>query len=326
MQVFISWSGEKSQLVAVELHSWFKSVIQAVQPFVSSEDVAKGGRWSPEIAGALEASDFGVICVTSENHDRPWLNFEAGALSKSVSAARVAPILIDVRQSDIEGPLGQFQSTYVEREDMLKLMLSMNRSIGEPGVPLDESELRRYFDTWWPKLELKIREINEKQRPTEEAAKRTNREVLDELLENSRTMLRNTQRTIGYDATSALLQHMQIRDAEKASIAATGLPAAQLPAARLAALPRLLEDTSFMAMLSTDKTAVIRLIAALFNNDAGGKAPVSIDDRGDQVIVTFASPPTTKALRAVYSFPDEIGGTTYRFRLLRPDGGYYEYK
>jgi hypothetical protein len=104
VKVFISWSGQKSREVAVALRDWLPLVINSVEPFVSSEDINAGTRWQGEIAGALQTTNFGLVCVTRENHGAPWLNFEAGALAKAVDSSRVVPLAIDLKPSDIENP------------------------------------------------------------------------------------------------------------------------------------------------------------------------------------------------------------------------------
>lgn len=101
MKVFISWSGDLSHKVAVILRDWLPSVIQSLESYVSSEDIDKGARWSTDISKELEDSSFGILCITRENLDPPWLNFEAGALSKSVDRSRVSPFLFGVKRSDI---------------------------------------------------------------------------------------------------------------------------------------------------------------------------------------------------------------------------------
>ena len=111
MKVFISWSGDSSHKVAIVLRDWLPSVIQALEPYVSS-DIDKGARWMADISGELENSSFGILCVTKDNIHAPWLNFEAGALSKFAKQDRAAPFLFGVDVSEIrEGPLSQFQAS-----------------------------------------------------------------------------------------------------------------------------------------------------------------------------------------------------------------------
>jgi hypothetical protein len=73
MKVFISWSGDKSRNVAVALRDWLPSVINGIQPFVSSKDIHAGTRWQQEIADQLDTTNFGVVCVTKENQLSPCL-------------------------------------------------------------------------------------------------------------------------------------------------------------------------------------------------------------------------------------------------------------
>lgn len=84
VKVFISWSGDISLKVATVFRDWLPSVIQSIEPYVSSEDIDKGARWSTDIAKELENSTFGILCDTKENIEAPWLSFEAGALSKTM--------------------------------------------------------------------------------------------------------------------------------------------------------------------------------------------------------------------------------------------------
>lgn len=116
MKVFISWSGKTSNAVAVLLKDWLPLVIQSVDPYVSSEDIQSGSRWAAEVASELDQSAIGILCVTAANIDAPWLNFEAGALSKSIDRSRVVPFLFRMNRSDMpDGPLVQFQSVLATR-------------------------------------------------------------------------------------------------------------------------------------------------------------------------------------------------------------------
>jgi hypothetical protein len=92
------------------------AVINSVEPFVSSEDIYAGARWQADIASRLDVSNFGIVWVTRDNQDAPWLNFEAGALAKVVDVSRVIPLAIDLKQSDVALPLGQFQAHHQPRK------------------------------------------------------------------------------------------------------------------------------------------------------------------------------------------------------------------
>jgi hypothetical protein len=174
MEVFISWSGSKSKAVAKALEKWLPRVIQSVKPWISTE-MDKGTRWSPEIARRLETTDFGIFCLTSENLNEPWLLFEAGAVSKTVDASRVCPVLLDLTVSDVQGPLAQFQCTVLEKGDLLRLIRTLNATAGEP---LPDDQLQETFDAFWPQLEKQISQAQEASDPARIA--RTDRDLLSE--------------------------------------------------------------------------------------------------------------------------------------------------
>lgn len=186
MKVFLSWSGHKSHQVALALRDWLPSVIQSVTPYVSSEDIDKGARWSTDIAKELEDSTFGILCVTKENLDAPWLLFEAGALSKMMEKGAVCPFLFDLKMAEIkEGPILQFQTTVYEKEDIKKLLISLNKSCGETG--LKEDLLLKSFDVWWPSLDDTLKQIMSEKEDGKTLTKKTTKDdMLEEILELTR--------------------------------------------------------------------------------------------------------------------------------------------
>lgn len=191
MKVFISWSGATSHRVAVVLREWLPLVIQNVEPYVSSEDIDKGARWSTDIAGELHASAYGLICLTPENVVAPWINFEAGALGKSIDKGRVSPFLFRLKRSEVEGPILQFQSTVLERSDVFKLLESINGACGIEG--LESLRLEKSFSVWWPQLEKQLNEIPEEKSASnslpevaEDVCNTETSRVLEEILELTR--------------------------------------------------------------------------------------------------------------------------------------------
>lgn len=188
MKVFLSWSGEQSHKVAVVFRDWFPSVIQSLVPYVSSEDIDKGARWSTDIATELEDSTFGILCVTKDNLEAPWLTFEAGALSKTMDKSSVCPFLFNIKRSEVNGPILQFQSTTFEKEDIKKLLKTLNKACGEEK--LTDDRLDKAFDVWYPSLETGLKEILESEKTVERKIKKNNEpqanEILEEILELSR--------------------------------------------------------------------------------------------------------------------------------------------
>ena len=195
MKVFISWSGNKSHKVAIVFREWLPSVIQSLEPYVSSEDIDKGARWSTDIAKELENSTFGILCVTKENLHAPWLSFEAGALSKTMDKSFVTPFLFDIKRSEVNGPILQFQSTIFDKEDIKKLLQTLNKACGESGI--SASMLDRAFEVWYPTLEKELNELHgtedEPEEPEREAEDNSSA-IIEEILELSRDnqkLLRN---------------------------------------------------------------------------------------------------------------------------------------
>lgn len=186
MKIFLSWSGNASHQVALTLRDWLPSVIQVVEPYVSSEDIDKGARWSTDISKELEDSAFGILCVTKENINAPWLQFEAGALSKKLDKSFVSPFLFDIKRSEIKGPILQFQSTIIDKADILKLVNTINKACGEEK--LKDDRLEKAFDVWYPKLEENLNAIAKPiESSKEEVKSENNLEILEEILELSRS-------------------------------------------------------------------------------------------------------------------------------------------
>jgi hypothetical protein len=198
LKVFISWSGELSQEIAGVLKGWLPAVIQAVKPYFTPEDIEKGARWSSDISKELEQSRIGIICLTKTNLQAPWLMFEAGALAKSIENSRVIPMLFGVTPSDLQGPLLQFQSTSFNQKEVLKLIKTINLALGD--IALDTQVLESVFEKWWPDLELKIGNILESMGSKQVKELRTDREILDEVLELTRKIIYSPRSHHGYES------------------------------------------------------------------------------------------------------------------------------
>ncbi|HEY2912415.1 MAG TPA: toll/interleukin-1 receptor domain-containing protein [Candidatus Angelobacter sp.] len=187
MDVFISWSGERSRAAAEALRGWLPKIINAIKPWLSSADIDKGARWGTDIATRLEAAKASIICLTPSNLHSDWILFEAGALSKTLKNTFVCPFLIGLEPSDVKPPLAQFQATRATKEDVLKLLKTLNGALGDSALP--ETHIDEVFDVWWPKLESLLKKL-----PVEESSAnphRPDRELLEEIL----SLVRNQYRS-----------------------------------------------------------------------------------------------------------------------------------
>ena len=202
MKVFLSWSGPLSHGIAKVFREWLPAVIQSITPYVSSEDIDKGARWSTDIAKELNDSTFAILCVTRDNINAAWLNFEAGALSKTMDKSLVSPFLFDIKRSEVNGPILQFQSTIFEREDIKKLVISLNKACDKDG--LSSERLEKTFNVWYTSLESELNKLKSlPSQPSETEVSlqtRHDQEILEEILELSRDnqkLLRSPETTSG---------------------------------------------------------------------------------------------------------------------------------
>ena len=159
MRTFITWSGPLSHGVALELKEFLRLVFPIVDAFVSSEDTRKGQLWRAAVSDALAQSQRGIICLTPDNYNQPWVLFEAGALTRALQRPVVYTVLIDdLEPSTLEGsPLSQFQHTRMECTDMRRLLRQINQEV-EEGRRTD-ADLDNLFDRLWPDMEKAVSKL-----------------------------------------------------------------------------------------------------------------------------------------------------------------------
>jgi hypothetical protein len=160
--VFICWSGGRSKAIAEGLKELLQRVLPELErrdgeadPVFLSEDIEKGAEWFQSIREELDRSKVGIVVLTRENLENPWIHFEAGALARELSATpsrdaaaptrseagrgrpsrrhprglaetspdqRLFPLLHKVEAGEIRGPLGAYQGTSTTRLDMGRLV------------------------------------------------------------------------------------------------------------------------------------------------------------------------------------------------------------
>ncbi|MFT9112495.1 MAG: hypothetical protein ABF443_00105 [Acetobacter malorum] len=188
MQIFLSWSGPRSQKVAQLLSDWLPKVIQSLDPWISTKDIQKGSLWSEILGEQLQDMTTGIICLTKENKERPWILFEAGALAKGLSSNRVCTLLIDLEPADIAPPLSQFNHTRPKvKEDMLHLLQTLNDRATDRKLRADI--LENALEVHWPEFEASLAAIIAETPDVEKIPHRKNDDIMREILENTRSLV-----------------------------------------------------------------------------------------------------------------------------------------
>lgn len=102
--------------------------------------------------------------------------------------------LIGVKEADVQSPLAQFQMTNIARDDVHKLVASINAQIPSPQQ-LEGAILLKSFDKWWPDLEPSLSDLSNARNTTVSVQQRGDREILEEILNTLRGVSKNGKRT-----------------------------------------------------------------------------------------------------------------------------------
>jgi len=207
VQVFISWSGDRSKAVAELLDEWIQCVLQAIRPWMSSKDIDRGSLWFSEITDQLKDTKIGIICLTKDNLDKPWILFESGALAKGLSSARVCTFLIDLEPTDVGNPLAQFNHTLPTKDGVYELVRTLNSSLGERA--LREKVLEQVFETYWPQFESGFKKALEDNPAGEHTPPRSEESILSEVLRTVRVLdrrLRTLERKSPLDKDAVIIR------------------------------------------------------------------------------------------------------------------------
>lgn len=147
MKVFLSWSGQRSLAVATEFRAWLPRLIQECREIYISSETTKGDAWFSTITAALGSADIGILFLTPDNQDAPWLNFEGGALLTKFDKQRLIPVLVGFGKTDYSGPMKSLQLTeFDDKADMRLLLETVNDAI---SIPLEAAILDEEHELKW---------------------------------------------------------------------------------------------------------------------------------------------------------------------------------
>jgi len=145
-KIFISWSKPLSKVLAHEIKYIINEVFDnKIDIFMSDYSISMGDQWFPKIRDALQSSHLGIIVLTEENDNQPWLMFESGALASTVP---IIPIYYGDRK--VESPIKAYQSmTDFSKSDLPFFLKSISDHL---GFDIGMIHFENYVDKEWPKI------------------------------------------------------------------------------------------------------------------------------------------------------------------------------
>ena len=129
MNIFISQSGNLSKEIAEVFSEWLKSFFKNVNVFVSNSEIDYGSEWFQKIQKSLREADFAMSILTKENHSKPWINYEYGALVEilKIKKNNPIPILFGVDVKELNGePIQQHQCIVWPDKKKIMRLFSIN--------------------------------------------------------------------------------------------------------------------------------------------------------------------------------------------------------
>lgn len=134
----------------------------------------------------MATTKVGIICLTKENLNKPWILFESGAVAKGLSDNRVCTLLIDLEHRDVSSPLSQFNHTLPTKLGIRDLVFTLNNALGENAI--DHGILSEVFETFWPKFEASFNDILATTNNPAPVVEREEKDILTEILSSVRGM------------------------------------------------------------------------------------------------------------------------------------------
>lgn len=150
----MSWSGKKSWHLAHRMAEWMPAIVPNIEFFLSSE-IPAGARWLDHLKEGLSGASMAILCITSENMNSQWLNFEAGAMwNRFDQDIPVCPLLFGVAPEELTGPLNQFQSKSFTERDVKSLAELIAKKSNFTGDRSDRVKIN--FEITWSRLERDV--------------------------------------------------------------------------------------------------------------------------------------------------------------------------
>ena len=98
----------------------FTTFLHIIEPFYSSKSINLGDGYFNAIMSEINKTDLIIVCLTPENINSPWINFESGLIAGKNKM--VIPILLDVNIDTIRHfPLSHYNCIFDIKKICIKL-------------------------------------------------------------------------------------------------------------------------------------------------------------------------------------------------------------
>ncbi len=165
MQIFISWSKEKSRKIAEAMNTFLEGLFHdKITIWLSSEKIPYGAMPTYTINEALGQCDKIVACFTEDNFNASWIMYEIGVVTgrnhKDMLANKeiVFPVFFEnVNKEKIKNtPIGQFQILDFGEISINKLVYQINESVKSFS---NDFTLQKQFQLNWREFKESVESI-----------------------------------------------------------------------------------------------------------------------------------------------------------------------
>lgn len=158
MDLLLTWSGTPSHDIASFFRDWLPQVVPGIQPWISSQDIAKGKKWFEELTAQMSKTNISITFITPGNVRSPWVFYEIGFIAAKMENGIVCPYLIGVDGDLVkDSPIGQLQWTNSNKDDTLLLIQSINKELGGKGH--NPQLIEGNFNSQWPRLKRALEKV-----------------------------------------------------------------------------------------------------------------------------------------------------------------------
>ena len=190
--IFISWSGEYSKNIGNALNDLLKNCLPNTKTFFSP-NIEAGKKWFAEIEHNLNDADAGLLIVTPDNLNQPWLLYEAGAIAGSLGEKKAIPLLIGFASTDITGPLSALQAKHLDKNNLKSIIKQLNQDF----KCVEQSVCDNYFDKFYDDFEKEMNTIIQPEDSPQ--ITRSPDDKIDEILKLTRNINNNSNKKVSSD-------------------------------------------------------------------------------------------------------------------------------